>query len=113
MPMTRTRTRTQTALNSIVEALARVKGEEAHLRKMLEARATALQGGAPDALAASIERRLLAVTEQREAIELTLKHFDQSLPIGRIAPSDVWLKAHGRGKKALRNYESKLLSENN
>jgi hypothetical protein len=81
MALTMTRTRTQTALAKLVEVLARVNGELAFVRELMDeaqAHREALQ-----AREAQLER-------ERGALCLTIRQFNPELDPEEVGASDEW-----------------------
>lgn len=111
MLATRTRIRTQTALNDLVKALGEAKGEQAHLRSLLEAGSHNAVASRPEALYGAIQRRLDELQECRFALEVAIRHFDDGMPVERVAPLATWMKKYGRGAAALRRYEVYLMTQ--
>ena len=95
MALTMTRTRTQTALTKLVTLIAELHGELAVLESFCREQPGRL-------LMASA--RLEALRQNRDAVYAALRQFDPTLSPESIAQSHRWLKAHGRGKRALENY---------
>lgn len=84
-----TRTRTQTALTRLAEAVAAVHGELAALEWLLEA----LPESAP-----ALQARRQALLADRAALHLTMHQFDGALDAQCIGASGAWLQAwSGRG----------------
>lgn len=89
MALTMTRTRTQTALTRLAEAVAAVHGELAALECLLET----LPESAP-----ALQARRQALLADRAALHLTLRQFDDALDAQCIDASGAWLRAWpGRG----------------
>lgn len=89
MALTMTRTRTQTALTRLAEAVAAVHGELAALECLLET--------LPES-ASALQTRRQALLADRAALHLTLRQFDDALDAQRIGASGAWLRARpGRG----------------
>lgn len=81
MALTMTRTRTQTALTKLVEALARVNGELSFVRALLpEAPAHRL----------ALQAREAQLAQQREALCLTIRQFNPELDPEEVGSSDEW-----------------------
>lgn len=86
MALTKTRTRTQTALTHLAKAIAAVHGELALLQALAP-----LLSNCDEAL----ERRRAHLLANRDALYLTLRQFDEELDGRDIATSPDWLKAYG------------------
>lgn len=102
MALTMTRTRTQTALTKLAQAVAVVHGEMETLERLAEAM--------PDHQAAlAARRRELEVA--RDALYLTLRQFDSELDGATIGASQEWQRPFGRigAKTTLRRYVADLL----
>lgn len=103
MPLTMTRTRTQTTLTYLVRLLANLNGElEFVERQLLEM---------PEFKEALAGRRI-ELACARDAAILTLKQFDLHLYTGAIASANDWARAYGRpgSKAAARRYLARLSS---
>jgi len=88
-----TRTRTQTALTQLVEALANLKGELAFVEGWLA------EDGAPTELAGRRE----VLLEQHKALATTLQVFDPGLDVEQVAPAERWRRSYrARSLKTLR-----------
>jgi len=84
-----TRTRTQTALTRLAEAVAAVHGELAALECLLET----LPESAP-----ALQVRRQTLLADRAALHLTLRQFDDALDAQCIGALGAWLRAWpGRG----------------
>ncbi len=84
-----TRTRTQTALTKLAEAVASVHGELVALECLLDA----FPESAP-----ALQTRRQALLADRAALHLTLRQFDAALDAQHIGTSGAWLRAWpGRG----------------
>ncbi len=81
MALTMTRTRTQTALVKLVEVLARVNGELAFVRELLEE--------AP-AYRLALQAREAQLLQQRAALGLTIRQFNPELDPDEVGSSDDW-----------------------
>lgn len=93
MALTMTRTRTQTALTQLVEALANLKGELAFVEAWL----------AEPEVPAELSARGEVLRAQMEALVTTLQVFDQGLDVETVAQSEGWRKAYRvRSAKSLR-----------
>lgn len=103
MALTRTRTRTQTALTKLAERVAAVHGELAYLEGRLggELKAEVREG------MASRRAELLAT---RDALYVTLRQFDPALDPTAIGATEEWLRPFGRGMAGRRRYEAALPS---
>lgn len=92
MALTKTRTRTQTALTRLALLIANVHGELALVQKLL---------ASPDELADAQLRGLAAkraeLRELRTALYASLHQFDPGLDPADIGSDDGWLKQYGRG----------------
>lgn len=101
MALTKTRTRTQTALTRLALLIANVHGELALVEKLL---------AGPEELADAQLRCLAAkraeLRELRTALYASLHQFDPGLDPADIGSDDGWLKKFGRGggKAAVERY---------
>jgi hypothetical protein len=100
MALTRTRTRTQTALTKLAQLLAEVNGELEVLEPLV--------ASAGDTAARGILERHARLLGDRDALRQTLRQFDPSIDPAVIGATYQWLKAHGRGRRALERYRSAL-----
>ena len=105
MALTMTRTRTQTALNRLVNLVANLHGELKAVDRLLQDR--------PGYRQALVARRQ-KLEADRDAVYLTLKQFDPELDGTRIKALDDWMKPYGRrgAKTALKRYLIEISSEN-
>lgn len=97
MALTMTRTRTQTALDRLVNLVANLHGELKTVDWLLKDR--------PEYKQALLARRQ-KLEADRDAVYLTLKQFDPELDGTRIRALDDWMKPYGRrgSKTALLRY---------
>ncbi len=121
MAVTRTRTRTQSALTKIAELIAEAHGELRVLTELEEQVRQEMVGGggggvcrrkkaglAPEAVLAGIAARRANVERTRNALYSTLRQFDPTLDPRRVGESFVWLREFGRGSAAARRYRRTL-----
>lgn len=116
MAVTRTRTRTQSALNALAKLIAETHGELQVLESLLrpaeadggkvlrQRKAVEVAVGAPERLEAR-KHRLVA---DRDALYATLRQFDAELDPTTIGVSFEWLKKFGRGQASVRRYLNSL-----
>lgn len=106
MALTMTRTRTQTTLTKLCEAVARCHGElafvdatraEANERLRLGELRRGETLEAVQQLVTALEARSAQLHVARDALYLTIRRFDASLDPTRIGELDDWLKPFGRG----------------
>jgi hypothetical protein len=125
MALTRTRTRTQTALTRLATMVAEVHGELEFVEGLLlEADAADSAENAPSARGrnsrkkltpeqlAALQARKGVLEEKRQALYLTLRQFDPGTDARTIGPSSDWLKPFGRNfsKSAQSRYVKSLVS---
>lgn len=92
MALTRTRTRTQTALTKLAQLVAEAHHELALLEKLLAEHPKHYE---------YLEARYAEVQENRDALYATLRQFDADIDPTSIGESNAWLKQYGlRGSKA-------------
>lgn len=89
MAMTMTRTRTQTALNKLVELVANINGE-------LEFLAGLLAQEHPKEVRARLLTRQVRLKADRAALFVTIRQFDSGLTPDEIASSPGWRKRYSR-----------------
>lgn len=102
MALTMTRTRTQTALDRLVNLVANLHGELKVVDRLLQDK--------PEYKQALLARRQ-KLEADRDAVYLTLKQFDPEVDGTRIRALDDWMKPYGRrgSKVAIRRYLGTLL----
>lgn len=107
MALTKTRTRTQTALTRLALLIANVNGELALVEGLL-----ASPGELPDAQLRGLAAKRAELRELRTALYASLRQFDPKLDPTDIGSDDGWLKSFGRGggKTAVRRYLEALKS---
>jgi hypothetical protein len=119
MAVTRTRTRTQSALTKIAELIAEAHGELRVLAELEEQVQQGMAGDgdgrrrkkcrpAPETVLAGIAARRADVERTRDALYVTLRQFDPTLDPRRVGESFVWLREFGRGSAAARRYRRTL-----
>ena len=124
MAVTRTRTRTQSALTKIAELIAEAHGELRVLAELEEQVRQEMAGGgngagrrrkkampAPDALLAGIAARRVEIARTRDALYMTLRQFDPSLDPRQVGESFEWAKVYGRGTSGRNRYAVALTKE--
>lgn len=101
MALTKTRTRTQTALTRLALLIANVHGELALVERFLASPAEL-----PDAQLQGLVAKRAELLELRTALYASLHQFDPGLDPADIGSDDGWLKKFGRGggKTAVRRY---------
>jgi hypothetical protein len=99
MALTMTRTRTQTTLTRLALLIARVHSELAFVERQL-----ANTAGLTEARQRGLEARQATLRESRQALYVTLRHFDPALNPEGIGEVDTWLKPFGHGAKAFARY---------
>jgi len=111
MALTRTRTRTQTALTRLATMVAEVHGELGFVEGLL-AKADAVEAVLSEAQAKALRSKKEALEEKRQALYLTLRQFDPGTDARTIGPSSDWLKPFGRNfsKSAQSRYLKSLVS---
>jgi hypothetical protein len=92
MALTKTRTRTQTALTRLALRIANVHGELALVEKLL-----AGPEELPDAQLRGLATKRAELQELRTALYVSLHQFDPGLDPADIGSDDGWLKKFGRG----------------
>jgi hypothetical protein len=101
MALTRTRTRTQTALNKLAELVANINGELEAIERLL-----------PEHIryGEALEARRRKLEVDRDALYLTLKQFDAELDPNEIGTLDDWMRPYGRrgAKTALLRYLNRV-----
>ncbi len=95
MALTRTRTRTQTALTRLATMVAEVHGELEFVEGLL-ARAEAGEAVLSDEQAKALRSKKEALEEKRQALYLTLRQFEPDTNPESICSSQDWLKPWGR-----------------
>ena len=87
MALTRTRTRTQTALTKLAELVANIHGELEAIERLLPEHSQYRE---------ALQARRVHLETDREALYLTLKQFDPELDPTEIGTLDEWMNAYGR-----------------
>ena len=101
MALTKTRTRTQTALTRLAKLLANLNGELEFVERLKRE-----QPGFCDVL----EVRQAKLTEDRAAVCATVRQFDSELSLTEIGTSDQWKRLYSsRNPKALVQQYVRLL----
>jgi hypothetical protein len=117
MALTMTRTRTQTALSSLVLLVANVHGELAFVEgQQADASVRLAAGGvkrdesaeAASWKQAALERRRAALLVTRDALYVTLRQFDPTLDPTTVGTAEDWLKPFGQGMAAKRRYLAQM-----
>lgn len=112
MALTRTRTRTQTALTRLATMVAEVHGELEFVEGLLS-RAEAGTAVLSQEQAKALRSKLAVLEEKRQALHLTLRHFDSHLLPTEILASSSWKKRYGIQAAGLtRRYLQRLPAEN-
>lgn len=101
MALTRTRTRTQTALNKLAELVANINGELEAIERLLPEHTRYRE---------ALDARRRALEADRDALYLTLKQFDAELDPTEIGALDDWMRAYGRrgAKLTMKRYVKSL-----
>lgn len=124
MAVTRTRTRTQSALTKIAELIAEAHGELRVLAELEEQVRQEIAGGsgvrrrkkagpAPEEVLPGIAARRAEVERTREALYVTLRQFDPELDPRQVGESFGWLKVFGRRTRAQMRYLRALSDRTN
>ena len=102
MALTKTRTRTQTALTRLAKLLANLNGELEFVERLKRE-----QPGFCDAL----KVRQTKLAEDRAAVCATVRQFDPELSLTEIGTSDQWMRRYGsRNPKAMVQQYVRVLS---
>lgn len=88
MAMTMTRTRTQTALNKLVELVANINGELEFLEGLLAQER-------PEEVQARLLARKTKLQANRVALLVTIRQFDPTLAPEDVGSLQAWRKAYG------------------
>jgi hypothetical protein len=104
MALTKTRTRTQTALTKLAEMVANVHGELAFVEGLLTG-----SGIGPEP-AGWLQARRLKLLADRDALYATTRQFDPSIAPENIGTSDEWARQYGSRHLKTKGLESRYLS---